>query len=106
MNPAQPSPLMSFLPIAAIFAIFYFLIIRPQQKQMKEHQKMLEGLAKGDRVLTNGGIYGTIVALKGPDLEVKISDEVKVTVSRACISKLANPKAELVGANGSDRQAA
>ena len=61
---AQPSSLAGFIPIIAIFAIFYFLVIRPQQKQTAEHKKMLGSLKKGDRVLTTGGLYGTVVNLK------------------------------------------
>lgn len=90
---AQASPLMSFVPIIAIFAIFYFLIIRPQQKQQREHEKMLEALKKGDRVLTNGGLYGTIVGFRGNDLDLKISDNVKVLIARSAVSRLANENA-------------
>ncbi len=91
---AQPSPLTGFIPIIAIFAIFYFLVIRPQQKQTSEHKKMLGAIKKGDRVLTTGGVYGTVVNLRGPDLDLKIADEVKVLVTRASVSRLAN-KTEL-----------
>ena len=84
----QPNPIMSLVPIAAIFLIFYFLLIRPQQKQQREHQKMLEALKKGDRVLTSGGLYGTIVGTKGDDLEVKFSDNVKLAVARSAVAKL------------------
>lgn len=87
---AQPNPLMSMIPILAIFLIFYFLIIRPQQKQAREHQKMLEALQKGDRVLTNGGLFGTIVGFRGDAVELKIAENVKVLVARSAISKLAN----------------
>ncbi len=90
MNQAPPNPLMSLLPIAAIFLIFYFLIIRPQQKQAKEHQKMLEALKKGDRVLTNGGIYGTIVGFRGTDIELKVAENLKILVARSAVSRLAN----------------
>lgn len=95
MNPAQPSPLMSMLPMLAIFAVFYFLIIRPQQKQQKEHEAMLKDLKKGDRVLLNGGLYGTVVQLLGADVELKIADNVKVVAARSAVSKLANPSAQL-----------
>lgn len=81
------SPIFSMIPIAAIFLIFYFLVIRPQQKQAKEHQKMLEDLRKGDRVLTGGGLYGTIVGFRGADLEVKIADNVKVLLARSAVSR-------------------
>lgn len=84
----QPNPLMSMIPIAAIFLIFYVLLIRPQQKQQKEHEAMLEGLKKGDKILTTGGLYGTIVGLKGNDLEVRFSENVKLIVARSAVSKL------------------
>ena len=104
MNPAAPNPITSLIPIAAIFLIFYFLLIRPQQKQAQEHEKMLKALNKGDRVLTNGGIYGVIVGFKGHDLELEIAKSVKVLVSRASVSRLAAdesapaPAAQGVGA--------
>lgn len=85
----QPNPIMSLVPIAAIFLIFYFLLIRPQQKQQQEHEKMLKDLKKGDRILTTGGLYGTIVGLKGDDdLEVKFSETVKLIVARTAVAKL------------------
>jgi len=93
MQPA-PNPLISMVPIAAIFLIFYFLVIRPQQKQAKEHQKMLEALKKGDRVLTNGGIYGTIVGLREGDVELKIAENTKVLVARSAVSRLVTSSAE------------
>ena len=74
---AQANPWINMVPIAAVFVIFYFFLIRPQQKQAKEHQRMLEGLKKGDRILTTGGLYGTIVGLKAEDLEVKFAETVK-----------------------------
>ena len=88
MPAGQASPIMSFIPILAIFAIFYFLIIRPQQKQVKEHQKMLDNLANGDRVLTGGGIFGTVTSLRGPEVDVKVADKVVVTVSRPTITRV------------------
>jgi preprotein translocase subunit YajC len=95
--PPQTNPIMSLVPIAAIFVIFYVLLIRPQQKQQKEHDRMLQELKKGDRVLTTGGLYGTIVGLKGEDLEVQFSQTVKLTVARSAVAKLANagPGAEV-----------
>lgn len=98
MNPAaQPSAFVSFVPIIAIFLIFYFLVIRPQQKQVADQKKMLESLKKGDRVLTNGGIYATVAAIQGEDLVIKIAEGVKITIARASVSKLLN-KPELVSA--------
>ncbi|MFA6092947.1 MAG: preprotein translocase subunit YajC [Elusimicrobiota bacterium] len=90
---AQPNPIMSLLPVLAIFAIFYFLVIRPQQKQAKEHQKMLDNLNRGDRVLTAGGIFGSVRAMRGPEVDVEIADKVVVTVARSTISRVLRPEA-------------
>jgi preprotein translocase subunit YajC len=84
----QPNPIMSLVPIAAIFLIFYVLLIRPQQKQQKEHEQMLANLKKGQRVLTTGGLYGTIVGIKGDDLEVRFSETVKLVVARSAVSRV------------------
>ena len=86
METNQPPAIMSFLPIALIIGIFYFLLIRPQQKQAKEHKIMLEALAKGDRIVTTGGIFGEIMAVKGQELEIKIADSVKITVLRSAVA--------------------
>ncbi|MBI5211718.1 MAG: preprotein translocase subunit YajC [Elusimicrobia bacterium] len=90
----QPNPIVSLIPIIAIFLIFYFLLIRPQQKEADVHKKMLEGLKKGDRIVTNGGFYGTIVTLKGDDLEVRFSDNVKLLMARSAVSRLLSAPAE------------
>jgi preprotein translocase subunit YajC len=89
MQPGAASPLASLIPVLAIFAIFYFLLIRPQQKKQQELEAMLKALKKGDRVLTSGGVYGVITALRGQDLEMKVSENVRVVVSRSFISRLA-----------------
>lgn len=78
----------SFFPLILIFVIFYFLLIRPQQKKMREHRKTLQNLKKGDQILTNGGIYGTIVNLKGNVLEVKIAEEIKVQLARSAVAEV------------------
>lgn len=72
----------------AIFAIMYFLMIRPQQKKQKKHQEMLDALGKGDRVITAGGIYGTIQGdkEKGTIVILKISDNVKIEIKRSAIA--------------------
>jgi preprotein translocase subunit YajC len=74
------SPVMQFVPFIAILVIFYFLLIRPQQKQMKERKLMLDALKPNDRVLTQGGLIGTITAVNGEELEVEIAKGVKVTL--------------------------
>lgn len=82
--------LQSFLPLILIFVIFYFLLIRPQSKKAKEHKEMLENLKKGDKVMTNGGIYGIIedIDAETATLKVGIKDDVKIKVSRAYIAGL------------------
>lgn len=82
----QGSQIWSFLPIILIFAIFYFLLIRPQQRQRKEHQNLLANLKVGDNVLTTGGIYGRITGLKDDKVTLEISDKVRVKVNRGNIA--------------------
>jgi preprotein translocase subunit YajC len=82
----QGSSLMTFLPIILIFVIFYFLLIRPQQKQKKEHQNLLANLKVGDNILTSGGIYGRITGIKDDKLTVEISDKVRVKINRSHIA--------------------
>ena len=73
-----------FIPLILIFVIFYFFLIRPQQKKVKEHKKMVESLKRGDKVITTGGIVGSIERIIDDDkVEVTISDDVKVEVVRA-----------------------
>lgn len=71
---------------ALIFLIFYFMIIRPQQKRQKERQKMLDAVKKGDKIVTSGGIHGTIVGVEEKTLLVQIADNVKVKVERGSIA--------------------
>ncbi len=104
-TPAQQPPgWMNFVPMLAIFLIFYVLFIRPQGKQMKEQRKMLEELKKGDRVLTEGGFYGTIAGFHGSDVDLKLNDSVKIKITRSSIRRLANPKTELVAPNGTAKK--
>ena len=80
--------LMQFLPLVLIFVVFYFLLIRPQQKRQKEHKAVLEGLRRGDRVVTGGGIIGTVAKVL-PDkdeVDVDIAEGVRVKVMRSSIS--------------------
>ena len=83
-----PDPFMSFLPILAIFAIFYFLMIRPQVKQNKEHKLMVEALTEGEEVITTGGLMGKITKVGEQFLTLKISDGVEIKVQRHHVSKI------------------
>jgi len=82
--------LTQFIPIIIIMGIFYFFVIRPQQKQMKERKNMIEALKSGDKILTNGGIVGVITGLNGDELEVEIAKSVKVTIVRSAVAGLVN----------------
>ena len=88
MQPAGANPIMSFLPLIIIFAIFYFLLIRPQKLSQKEHQKMIENLNKNDEIVTTGGLHGRIVNLKEKSLILRIDENVKVEVERSCVAYL------------------
>ncbi len=79
----------AFIPLILLFAIFYFILIRPQQKRAKEHRIMLENLKRGDRVVTAGGLYGTITNLEGNVVTLEIADKVRVKVSKNSIAGLA-----------------
>ncbi|WP_422072883.1 preprotein translocase subunit YajC [Tranquillimonas rosea] len=81
----------SFVPLILIFAIMYFLLIRPQQKKMKDHQKMVEALRRGDQVVTAGGLIGKVSKVKEDgELEVELADNVKVRVVKSTISQVLN----------------
>jgi len=81
-----PSPLGGFIPILLIFGIFYFLLIRPQQKQQKEHQQVLSKLSKNDEVVTNGGIHGTIVNLDEKTVTLRVDEGARIKFQRNVIS--------------------
>lgn len=84
------------LPMLAIFVVMYFLMFRPQAKRQKEHRAMLDGLQKGDRILTAGGIYGTIAGIKDKEdiIVLKVADNVKIDVSRGSISRKLRAESE------------
>lgn len=89
----EASPMWTFVvPMVFMVAIFYFLLIRPQQKKAKEHKQMLENLKRGDRVITAGGLIGDIVAISDQTLTIEIADKVKVEVGRAYVGGFAPKK--------------
>ena len=89
---------MTLVQLALFLLIFYFLLIRPQQKRMKQHQDLVASLKVGDKVLTNGGIYGKVVKLFENDLVVEIAPNVEITVARAAVSGLAEPEVKKTSA--------
>tara|TARA_B100002019_G_scaffold290236_1_gene307454 strand:+ start:502 stop:786 length:285 start_codon:yes stop_codon:yes gene_type:complete len=81
--------LAQFIPLILIFVIFYFFLIRPQQKRVKEHRAMVNGLKRGDEVITSGGIIGTVDRVMEDDrIEVLISNDIKVQVIKSTITSL------------------
>jgi len=82
----QGSILSSILPLVVIFAIFYFLMIRPQQKQAKKHKEMLAALKKGDKVVTRGGMMGTIYSIADNIITLEVADNVRIQFSRESIA--------------------
>lgn len=81
------NPLMSFLPLLLIVVVFYFFMIRPQMKRQKETRKFREGLAKNDKVVTTGGIYGKITEIKETTIILEIAKDVKIKVDKNGIVK-------------------
>jgi len=78
----------AFVPIILMFVIFYFLLIRPQQKKTKEHQEIITNLKKGDRVITSGGIHGQITSLDETTVNIEIAEKVRIKVTRASLAGL------------------
>ena len=85
-----------FVPLLLIFGIFYVLIMLPMRKRQKALAQLIENLKKGDRVITNGGLYGEVAAVTGPTVVLKIADNVKVRVAKSSITGL-EPEAEKGG---------
>ncbi len=79
--------LAQFAPLIILFGIFYFLIIRPQQKQQKAHAEMLASLKKGDRILTTGGLYAEVAKVEEDFIKIKINDKTIVKLDRAFVTK-------------------
>ena len=82
----QAGGIAGFLPIIILFAIFYFLLIRPQQKKAKEHKAMISNLKKGTRIVTSGGIYGTIASIDDTTIGLEIAEKVKIKISRGNVA--------------------
>jgi preprotein translocase subunit YajC len=83
-----PGGLMAFLPLVIIMGIFYVLLILPAQRRTKKTQEMVNALKNGDKVITNGGLYGTIVGIEGDAVQLRIADQVKVKILRSAVSGL------------------
>jgi len=84
----QVQQIASLLPLVVIFAVFYFMMIRPQQLQQKKYREMISRLKKGDRVLTRGGLYGVILEVKDNDLMLELAQNVRVRADRTAVQSL------------------
>ncbi len=84
----------SFIPIILMFAIFYFLLIRPQQKKAKQHREMIVNLKRGDGVVTSGGIHGLITALDDTTIKMEIAEKVRIKVNRSNVVALSQPSSQ------------
>ena len=82
----QPSMLASFIPLILIFLIFYFLLIRPQQKKQKEHKILLDSIKRGDEILSSGGILGKVIKVDNDKLTVEIAKGVNVIIIRSTVA--------------------
>ena len=82
----QPSMLASFIPLILIFLIFYFLLIRPQQKKQKEHKVLLDSIKRGDEILSSGGILGKVIKVDNDKLTVEIARGVNVSIIRSTVA--------------------
>lgn len=85
---AAQGGLMSFLPLIVIFAVFYFMLIRPQMKRAKEHKQLVSQLAKGDEVITNGGILGKITDVSDAFVTLELTENVKIKVQRQAVANI------------------
>ena len=92
-SPAS-SGLVNFLPLILIVGIFYLLIYRPMRRRQKNLESMIAGLKTGDKIITTGGIYGTVVGIRDTSVLVKISEQVKIEVAKSAVAALQSPPAD------------
>lgn len=88
VDTAATNNTFSLIMIAAIFVLFYFMLIRPQNKRAKEHRELVAQLKKGDEIITSSGILGTVIELEEPFMKVKIADNVEISMLRNAINKV------------------
>jgi len=87
-GPEQPPVLFQFLPLIIIAVLFYFLLIRPQQKKQKEHEKLVAGVKTGDKIVTAGGIHGIVANVKDSTFLIKVADNVKIEFDKSAITSV------------------
>lgn len=87
-TPEGSSPWVGLIPMVFLVLIFYFLLVAPVRRRQKKQEEMIENLKTGDRVITNGGVYGTVVGIHDERLTLKVADQVKIQVAKSSISGL------------------
>ena len=87
---AEPNPIATFLPLVLIFIVFYFFIIRPQRKKEDERKKMIEAVKKGDRIVTVGGLYGTITQVDETSVLAQVDNNTRVRLDKSAIARVEN----------------
>lgn len=92
----QPDMFSALLPFIILFVVFYFLLIRPQQKRAKEHRNMVQNIAKGDEIVTAGGLVGKVVELGDNFIEMEVADNVRVKIQRPMLASVL-PKGTIKG---------
>jgi len=85
---SQAAMASNLVPLALIFLIFYFILIRPQQKQQKEFKKMLENLKKNDQIVTIGGVHGTIVNIKEKTFVIRVDDNARLEIDKSAVARV------------------
>jgi|SRR5918999_5146427 preprotein translocase subunit YajC len=94
-SPPAQSPWLGLVPMVAIFAIFYLLLVAPMRKKQRALQQTVEALKRGDKVVTNGGIYGEIAGIEGNVILLKVADNVRLRVAKSAIAGLEERKEEV-----------
>jgi preprotein translocase subunit YajC len=90
----QSGGIIAFLPLLFILAIFYLIVFLPARRRQKKTQEMIDNLKAGDKVITNGGIYGTIVGLKADRIQLRVAENVKIELSRSAVTAMQSPEEE------------
>jgi preprotein translocase subunit YajC len=90
----QPGGIFAFLPLIFILAIFYLIVFLPARRRQKKVQEMVDNLQSGDKIITSGGIYGTIVGFKNDRIQLRVADNVKIEMSRNAVAALQKPEEE------------
>ena len=90
----QPGGLAAFLPLIFIIGIFYLIVFLPARRRQKKVQSMIDNLTAGDKVITTGGLFGTVVALRGDKLQLRIAENIKVDISRNAVASMQGPEQE------------